>query len=287
MNRTATDTWVAPGLSSGLGNRLFQFAAAAGAAERWRTPLVFSLPCCKEAPHGAFATIFRMYPHIPQVEEGFTAEVKEIPQTHYEFAELPVTAPASKTLLHGFRQNPRYFPKDSSALEPNWDFALGGSAVRRWIEFDAGFTNPQERARTVSLHVRLGDYRKLAHHQENLTSYYARALQKVGPGSRLHLFSDEPDLCRAQFGQLCAARGLNLTVAKVRSDVESLYEMSLCLGGNITANSTFSWWGAWFAHAAGSPWATYPSRWGQGMPDPAGVVPAWGEVISVGNASFP
>jgi hypothetical protein len=164
---------------------------------------------------------------------------------------------------------------------PNWGSALGGPFVRGWIEKDAGLCDPVERARTVSLHVRLGDYLKLPHHQVDLGQYYATALKRLKAGQRLHIFSDEPERCASQFAGFAAGHGISFTVAKVRSDVESLYEMSLCLGGNITANSTFSWWGAWFAHAAGSPWATYPSNWGRGMPEPTDLFPEWATVIPV------
>jgi hypothetical protein len=286
---------VIPLLTSGLGNRLFQFAAAAGLAERLGRPVAFSLALadCQACPHGPTASLFRLFPGVPLLAEGALAEgptLREAPRRHYEYEDLDPASAASAasaasgittgpTYIQGFRQNPRYFPP--GGLHPNWDSALGGPAVRRWLERDAALLDGPEKARTVSLHVRLGDYRKLPHHQQDLAKYWSNALEKVPQGARLHLFSDEPDLCRAQFADVCTRRGLQFTVARVRSDLETLYEMSLCLGGNITANSTFSWWGAYFAHLAGSPWATYPSRWGKGMPDPAGIVPSWGELIAV------
>jgi hypothetical protein len=131
--------------------------------------------------------------------------------------------------------------------------------------------------------VRLGDYRHLKHHQVDLGAYYTKALERVPAGSRLHLFSDEPDLCLPLFRDVIASKKLEYTRATTYSDIESLYEMSLCLGGTITANSTFSWWGAWFAHMNGAAWATYPDSMGAGQPEPSDLAPSWGTVISTKN----
>jgi hypothetical protein len=266
--------WVAPGLSSGLGNRLFQHAAAAGLAERLGRPLRFITNRCSESPHGPIATIFRMYPSVPLIDtsENYT-EFKEAPRGYYMYIPLPSVA--GPIVVQGFRQSPKYFP--TKGLEPDWDSALGGPLVRAMIERDANIVGD----RTVSIHMRLGDYRNLAHHQIPLGSYFQRALKRVPKGYRLHLFSDEPNLCAQQFAVYAAQNNLEFSVAKPRSDVESLYEMSLCRGGNIVGNSTFSWWGAWFAHSKGSPWATYPSQWGQGMPETTDLFPDWGIVIEV------
>jgi hypothetical protein len=273
--------WVAPSLGSGLGNRLFQHAAAAGLSERSGKPLRFLIDRCGESPHGSLASLFRLYPDIPLIESsGSYVEIKEEPRGYYKFIDLG-RGPAGSVVIHGFRQSPLYFPKNLEALIPNWDFALGGPLVRTWIEKDAGLHEILDRFQTVSLHIRLGDYMKLPHHQVELSQYYRGALRGVKKGMRLHLFSDEPEHCAATFATFANANGITFTVAKVRSDVESLYEMSLCLGGNITANSTFSWWGAWFAHASGSPWATYPNNWGRGMPPPTDLFPEWATVISV------
>ena len=274
--------WVAPSLGSGLGNRLFQHAAAAGLAERWGKPLRFLIEHCTESPHGPLATMFRLFPDVPLIESSGTyLEIKEPHRGYYDFVDLGDEGPVGPVVLQGFRQSPLYFPKNLGGLVPNWGTALGGPLVRNWIEKDAGLSDLAERKRTVSVHVRLGDYLKLAHHQVDLSKYYATALKKLKPGQRLHMFSDEPERCAAQFAVFANINGIVFTVAKVRSDVESLYEMSLCLGGNITANSTFSWWAAWFAHAAGSPWATYPNNWGKGMPVTTDLFPEWATVIAV------
>jgi len=195
-------------------------------------------------------------------------ELTEPPRRFYEYIPLG-PAPPRNTLIGGFRQSPLYY---ATGLKPDWDSAIG-PAIRRKVEALAGLQTLEERRNTYAIHVRLGDYRILAHHQVDLSAYYKKALERLPAGARLHLFSDEPALCRNIF------KGLRLTEAVTHSDVESLYEMSLCLGGTITGNSTFSWWGAWFAHAAGAAWATYPSSMGNGQPEPGDLVPDWGTVL--------
>ena len=269
--------WVAPVLASGLGNRLFQYAAAAGAAQRWGCEVVFYMPACKESPHGSIAAIFKMFPSVRVVETEETCkELTEPPRRFYQYIPLgPLTA--SHTLISGFRQSPHYFPEK---ISPDWDSALGGPMIRKKVDALAGLDTDAARRQTYAIHVRLGDYKHLPHHQVDLSNYYAKALEMVPAGSRLHLFSDEPDFCRGLFTKVVAAKRLNFTVAVTHSDVESLYEMSRCLGGTITANSTFSWWGAWFAHSEGAAWATYPDSMGQGQPEPVDFYPEWATIIS-------
>lgn len=265
---------MAPHLTSGLGNRLFQYAAAAGAAESWKRELVFYMPKCDVSPHGPIASIFRMFPHIPRIEEEAPfVERKEPARGFYQYIPLG-SPPDTNVCIDGFRQSPLYFPSD---IRPHWNNALGPSVQKR-IEKLSNLETIQERNSTYAIHIRLGDYKYLKHHQVDLSKYYKRALERVPSGSRLHIFSDEPDACHHLFSSI---KDLRITMAVTRSDVESLYEMTLCLGGTITANSTFSWWGAWFAHDAGAAWATYPSSMGVGQPEPNDFFPEWGTIIQV------
>jgi TusA-related sulfurtransferase len=184
--------------------------------------------------------------------------------------------PTTNIVIKGARQSPKYFPVK---VEPDWESALGPS-VRKRIEVLAGL-DPSVRNNTYAIHIRLGDYRLLPHHQVDLANYYKKALDKVPEGARLHVFSDEPNTCIRLFKTIAEERKLILSMAVTQSDVESLYEMTLCLGGTITANSTFSWWGAWFAHQAGAKWATFPSSMGAGMPEPTDFYPEWATVLEV------
>jgi hypothetical protein len=53
--------WVSPTLASGLGNRLFQHAAATGLAAKWKRDVVFYVPHCDPTNHGPFDTIFKLF----------------------------------------------------------------------------------------------------------------------------------------------------------------------------------------------------------------------------------
>jgi hypothetical protein len=147
---------------------------------------------------------------------------------------------------------------------------------------ELGLDTEAGRRGAVAVHVRLGDYKGLAHHLVGLERrYYAEALRRVAPGQRIILFSDEPAVARQLLASSCGEAPI--VVAPARADVESLYQMSCCLGGTITANSTFSWWGAWFAHAAGAAWATYPDKWHQRIHASPDLFPSWGTVIAVSD----
>lgn len=279
-------SWVSPRLSDGLGNRLFQYAAAAGLAEKLKREVVFCMPVCFKASHGPIGTLFRMFPSVRVIEDaGPLISIQEPPNSHFDYQPLEELAGAAASaniniIVHGYRQSPLYFP--SKPITVDWDTALGGAAVRRALEQELGLETPESRHKSYALHVRLGDYRKLPHHQVPLEKYYAIALGRIPTysGSVLYLFSDEPELCAGTFSAWAQKASVELRVAPVRADIESLYQMSLCLGGTITANSTFSWWAAWFAHQAGAAWATYPYRWGQGLPTPVDLFPEWGVVIT-------
>ena len=60
--------WISAHLTGGIGNRLFEFAAALGLAEKWNRDAVFFLPRCGPTNHGPFDTIFKMFPKIPVIE---------------------------------------------------------------------------------------------------------------------------------------------------------------------------------------------------------------------------
>jgi hypothetical protein len=270
--------WVSGHLTGGLGNRLFQHAAAAGLAEQWRYPLVFHVPECEPTNHGPFDSIFKLFPSIPVITENKPVQrIPEMPGAVFTYTPFPPTPVAQFASIDGWRQTERYFP--TSGLTPDFSSALPESCQRKLLETFKLETNEQ-RKNTWFLHIRLGDYKILPHHQIDLNGYYSKAVAHITKGARVLLFSDDLNEYGPFLIQYLEALGLCAEMAQVPDELETLYLMSNCWGGAIVANSTFSWWGAYFTrklHPEPESYvAVFPSRWGNGLPPAIDIVPAWG-----------
>ena len=100
----------------------------------------------------------------------------------------------------------------------------------------------------TALHVRRGDYLDLPELYLPLSArYYEQAMALCEPP--YVVFSDDIAWCRSNFPSTCYFMEGNL-------DWEDLFLMSTC-DAVITANSTFSWWGAWLSTGR----RLYPRQW--------------------------
>lgn len=102
---------------------------------------------------------------------------------------------------------------------------------------------------TCSIHVKKHSRTKTNNSycqlQEN---YYTKAIQYIlskESNTHFYIFSDSNcDTLKTNLLKSCSLTNDRFTIMTGRSDIEDLYLMSQCQH-NITANSTFSWWGAW------------------------------------------
>ena len=269
-------TWVSGHLTGGVGNRLFQHAAAAGLAEKWSRQLVFYEPDCEPTNHGPFHTIYKLFPSVPVIKDSIPFQrLPEPPNGVFTYFPFPNEPVSSCVTIDGWRQTERYFP--TKGLHPSFESALH-STRREALLNEYNLQSTEERLETWFLHIRLGDYKLLPHHQIDLGSYYSQAIQYIPKGKRVFLFCDELE----QYGQTLQAffrqMGLEVLLAPIPDELETLYVMSLCWGGAVVANSTFSWWGAYFAkQTSPNPYtAIYPGKWGNGLPEARDIVPSWG-----------
>jgi hypothetical protein len=270
--------WVAGHLTGGLGNRLFQHAAAAGLAEREGHDLVFYVPQCSETNHGAFDTVFKLFPTVPQIRTNAEHQMlREPPNGVFTYFPFPPLSLSTNYCIDGWRQSENYFP--SQGIHPDFSNCLSATNQLSLLQ-QFGLDTLENQRNTWFLHIRLGDYKILPHHQINIESYILKAIQYVPKDSRILVFSDEAAVYKPVFLQFFARMGRTVEIVDIPDEVEALFSMSHCLGGAIVANSTFSWWGAYLAHQRhpnpSEYKAIYPANWGKGLPAATDVVPSWG-----------
>jgi hypothetical protein len=272
MQSPSSKSWVAPRLSDGLCNRLFQIVGAIYHANKWKRPLIFYIPKIQPSEHSDCSVIFKLFPEIPIVWFVPKHElVKELPQDCMKFAPLEEPISDDPTVLLGYFQNPKYFPEEGVLLD---------------------FINciGEERAKQLQLpnaeqawwiHVRLGDYRTLSHHSICDLDYYKKTLEMVPKGSFVYLFSDEPLIAKEML-KSCSNHMIVMVDTSINT-VETLYLMSQVGGGCIGSNSTFSWWGQYLARQGDKkPICVLPSKWNKMIDaDKTDIYAPWHTIIDV------
>lgn len=240
---TGTNSWVAPHLFCGLGNRLFQVMAAAGLAERSQRRLVFFLPRMTKGEHGCWKLFLDFFPDVPIVETASEWSVLE----DVSGSSLP----EGPIVTHGFFQEVALFPDD---FRPRLPLAL----------------RPQQMTNAWAIHFRIGDYKILPHHQMPLAAYYRQTIEaNCSKTSPLTLFSDSPEALPSIQKELQSLGWSQVTISAAKDERETIQEFCVCGGGSIGSNSTFSWWLAWFAHVEKEKYrAFFPSPWLKGQSAP-------------------
>ena len=158
-------------------------------------------------------------------------------------------------VMHGYYQ---YYP----ALQPYMDAIracfLSGLETYRSRLLDTG----RDWSRCMFLHVRRGDYvTKSNYHFLQPLEYYEKAVKHVCQ-TNAHIdcciiFSNDVEWVKQQ----ACWKNPFFEIDECDDELANLATMSLCTGGAVIANSTFSWWGAMLgAHAKGNP-VTVPNRW--------------------------
>ena len=222
--------WVAPCLTDGLGNRLFQYACAKQYSEKYNKPLVFFLPRSRATGHGNFNTLFKLFPEVPILETDISwNELEE--KEYYSYESLVYVK--ENLVIKGCRQSYKYF--NNTQINPSFESIISKERLK-YLEH----TYLKEKESLFFIHIRLGDYRVLPHYHIDIASYYTNALKLVPPNAKLIVFSDESNIAKQLFP--------NIHVCEEKDEVETLYLMSQCHLGSIVANSTFSYWGSYLAY---------------------------------------
>ena len=285
-------------IMGGLGNQLFQIFAVIAAARRNNDTFFFMQqqelsghPGHPRYTH--WSTLFRnlrryLTPSNPDTEKMFQS-LPRWDEIGFHYSAVPTeTVKYPKPLrLHGYFQSERYFADKYAEIcdmlqlrqQQNWIKQLYDNET--WSGDYSDGTSVSTRCELVSIHFRIGDSVLNLHiHPVMTVEYYCRAISHIisaapsvpsvpsVPSAYSFLIFYEPrdkEIVLNHIAELkhrCASDGHDIQFHFVRDtipDWQQLLLMSVC-DHNIIANSTFSWWGAYF-NANPRKVVCYPSVW--------------------------
>ena len=168
-------------------------------------------------------------------------------------------------MLVGYFQSPLYFNDCKDTICKLIKLEQQQIAIKTKFLFELG--RELDLKTTVSLHFRLGDYKKYPNiHPILKETYYKNALSYIQRTTNVKtalFFCENEDITDVN-GTIHELRKTFPTIEFIRAnsrleDWEQMLLMSLC-EYNIIANSTFSWWGAYLNNNS-TKVVCYPSLW--------------------------
>lgn len=265
-------------LKGGLGNQMFQYAAAKALANHLNTDLkldlsfyqeqkttyrAYELGCFKLAPQIAPPREIRSLKRSGQWKlSNLLNRTRSESKCCYKEASLKFDPAffelSDPTHLEGYFQCEKYFSNSRETLLDEFSFTKPPSKINQEL------LNQIQNTNAVALHIRRGDYVKDANankvHGTCSMAYYQSAIEHMQEhisNPTFYIFSDEPDW---------AENNLPIHAPKIivkhnppDQGTEDLRLMINCKH-SITANSSFSWWGAWLSQSP-SKTVVAPKRW--------------------------
>ncbi len=136
-------------------------------------------------------------------------------------------------------------------------------------------------SRILGIHIRLGDYKSESNFGILSPDYYQTAISELLANSsfdKIWVFSDEPKLARTIY-TFPSVLPLEWIDDEDLTAAETLQIFRRC-DGYILANSTFGWWAAMLSHAK-DPEVVVPSKWFRNLEDPHDLIPpSWRRITA-------
>lgn len=268
-------------LIGGLGNQMFQYAAAKAVAVRSGAELVLDLSWFATDNHrryalgplsisahtlGAISAEGVVVRFLRRVAYRLARRSDEYWQGHPVFHEkyfyfdptvLDLRAPVC---LDGYFQSEKYFLDCREVVAREFTVATPpGSLAQAMLERMAAHD-------AICLHVRRGDYVASAitnsFHGVCSVDYYRQGLRIVSEGlldPHCYVFSDDPEWVRVHF-----TATLPMSVVDIHGPDEAHEDLRLMAACKhfVIANSSLSWWGAWLGSYPGKR-VVAPEKWFQ------------------------
>ena len=135
------------------------------------------------------------------------------------------------------------------------------------------FLNQNKGKKSICIHVRLGDYKNQPGFGLLPETYYARAIKTLMEKSSfdvIWLFSDEPKDAVKMIPE--EYLGITVLVPDFEDSASATLEAMRHADAYVIANSSLSWWGARLSYA-NNPIVIAPQPWFQNDPEPSSIIP--------------
>lgn len=259
-------------IQGGLGNQMFQFAAAFAI----NTPVYLDLEFIDQKAESTESFTKRnleleLFPNLHYKKlSNFKRRVFLSNSTVYKYlrklgkittvvqeGQGVVQIPTADNLyLNGYFQSELYFVGKRNEILQQFQFPTldpHNESIREKINSEPN---------SVAIHVRRGDYLKpnvAQYHGVLSLNYYETAisyLQRTLGSLYIVVFSDDPQFCKLHFEKY---NNVYIVSGNDEASWKDMALMSACQH-HIIANSSFSWWGAWLStHTSGIKIA--PKNW--------------------------
>ncbi len=250
-------------LSGGLGNQMFEYAAARALSIRHNTGLSIDLYLLNKKTKAVVRNyelpVFNIDTPttgsiIHKIAVKILGTIKSMhtgcvflrklgifrdEKAHYydNYFELL----SKKAILFGYFQNENYFENISEQLKSDFTF------IHPLVGKNDEISRKMEQNTSVSIHIRRGDYTNSNSNLITLDiSYYKKAIEYVTSQIKdpyFFIFSDDIEWVKKNLDLFNADHEF-VDWNKNQDSYIDMQLMSLCRH-NIIANSSFSWWGAW------------------------------------------
>lgn len=265
-------------ITGGLGNQLFQYAAARAHALRNNRDLILDirpLTNCSLRDYdlhhfGILGTVGTNQTLPPGRDSKLRyglwrlssdARARLVREASIG-SEIDLSSAAPNAILHGYWQSEQHFANFTDHIRAELKVKTKPSPENERLLSEISETM------AVSVHIRRGDYVASKKNQGVFascsTDYYRRAAEFVAEQAsasvHFYVFSDDPDWVQSQI--TLPGRTTLVRHNCGKTAYEDLRLMNHC-NHHIIANSTFSWWGAWL-NPSPSKIVVAPKQWFHG-----------------------
>lgn len=260
----------------GLGNQLFQVFTTVATSIKCSIPFAFTQTGYIsgdgiDARHSYWNTLLSGF--MPYLTNSMSSSPVRISEPSFRYTPISIQPLSNETVteLYGYFQSYKYFEEQYDEILKITQFELQKTQlIDRLPPHHRAILSSDTNGSTISMHFRMGDYKKIQHVLPVLGGeYYENALKYMQPllvepkTTKIIWFCEQVDLeCVTQRVIQMAKQFPEYTFIQGPLDLQDWEQMLYmsCCTHNIIANSTFSWWAA-YINSNKNKIVCYPSIW--------------------------